>query len=146
MTIDETDAQIIAEFAARPDWLDRYEYLIGLGRQHPPADEQLKTEAHAMRGCQSQVWIRSELRDGKLCFEADSDSLIVRGILVLLLRVFNGRAPADIAGAVLRFPQQVGLTSHLSPARANGLATILRHMQQCAAELARAARPHPADE
>jgi cysteine desulfuration protein SufE len=136
MTIEEADAQIIAEFAVHSDWLARYEYLIALGRQNAPTDHSLRTDVHALPGCQAQVWIRAELLDGKLSFQADSDSLITRGILALLLRAFNGHTPADVTGAKLRFPHEVGLTDHLSPARANGLATILSHIRQCAASYA----------
>ncbi|MDY7107812.1 MAG: SufE family protein [Planctomycetota bacterium] len=133
--IDETQARIIEEFSALDDSLDRYERLIDLGRRHDPPDEQLRSAEHAIPGCQSQVWIRAEVRDGRLHLHADSDSLIIRGVLALLLRVLDGRRPAEVAAADLHFLEEVGLTTHLSPSRANGVATIVRHLQRSAAEL-----------
>jgi cysteine desulfuration protein SufE len=135
IAIDETQARIIEEFSALDDSLDRYERLIDLGRRHDPPDEQLRSEEHAIPGCQSQVWIRAELRDGRLHLHADSDSMIIRGVLALLLRVLDGRRPAEVAAADLHFLKEVGLTTHLSPSRANGVATIVRHLQRSAAEL-----------
>jgi cysteine desulfuration protein SufE len=135
MTLDEAQRQVIAEFSRLEDGFDRYEHLIALGKKHKSLDDRFKTGEFAMPGCQSQVWIRSELRDGQLHFHADSDSQIIRGILVLLLVVLSGRAPADVENADLYFLREVGLSSHLSPRRANGVATIVRHMQQRAADL-----------
>jgi cysteine desulfuration protein SufE len=135
VAIDETQSGIIEEFSALDDWLDRYEYLINLGRKRAPLEDRFRTDEFALPGCQSQVWIRPDMRDGRLYFDADSDSMIIRGVLELLLRVLDGHRPADIAGAELHFLEDVGLTTQLSPSRANGVATIVRHLQQCAADL-----------
>lgn len=131
MTIDETQQTIIEEFAPLADWFDKYEHLIGLGRGHELLDAGFRTDEYALSGCQSQVWIRPEMIDGKLHFRADSDSVIIKGILALLLRVLSGRAPAEIAEAELFFLKEIGLSTNLSPSRANGVATIVRHMKQC---------------
>jgi cysteine desulfuration protein SufE len=135
MTRDEAQDRIIAEFSGIEDGIATYEYLVAVGKQHDPNDDRLKTDEYALPGCQSQVWLRSELRDGRLRFYADSDSQIIRGILVLLLRVLSGRAPAHVANTDLYFLKEVGLSSSLSPSRASGVATIVRHMRQRAADL-----------
>jgi cysteine desulfuration protein SufE len=134
MTIDETQRRIIEEFSGLGDWLDRYEHLIRLGKAHEPLDDRFKTDEYAMPGCQSQVWIRTEMNDGRLRFHADSDSLIIKGVLVLLLRALDRRAPADVATARLYFLEEIGLTTNLSPTRANGVATIIKHMQRWGAK------------
>jgi cysteine desulfuration protein SufE len=131
MTIDEAQQKIIAEFGDMDDWLDKYQHLVHLAREHP-SDDNLRRPDHALPGCQSQVWIRSEMHDGTVHFFADSDSRIVQGILVLLLRVLNDQPPADIAAADLYFLRETGLETNLSPTRANGVATIVRHLQQSA--------------
>jgi cysteine desulfuration protein SufE len=136
MTRDETQDRIIATLADLGDGLATYEHLVALGKEHAPEDARLRADEHALPGCQSQVWIRAALRDGRMCFEADSDSLIIRGILVLLLRVLNGRPPAHVAHADLYFLEKAGLSNSLSPSRANGVATIVKYMQQRAAALA----------
>jgi cysteine desulfuration protein SufE len=129
MTINEAQKQIIAQFAQFSDWLEKYEYLIGLGSRHAAMEQRLKTERNLLPGCQSQVWIRAELIDGRLHFEADSDSLIIRGILALLLQALNDQLPEDIATADLYFLREIGLSSNLSPSRANGVAAIIRRLQ-----------------
>lgn len=134
MTIDETQRRIVEEFSRLGDCLDKYEHLISLGKAHAPMDNRFKTDEYAMPGCQSQVWIRSEMNDGMLRFHADSDSAIIKGVLVLLLRTLDRRPPADVATARLYFLEEIGLTTNLSPTRANGVATIIRHMQECGAE------------
>jgi cysteine desulfuration protein SufE len=133
VTINEAQNKIIRDFAELDDWFDKYEYLIGLGKQHPSLDDQFKTDEYALDGCQSQVWIRHERNNGHLHFQADSDSVIIKGILSLLLQVLNDRPPADIAQADLQFLQEIGLINNLSPSRANGVATIVRHLQRCGA-------------
>jgi cysteine desulfuration protein SufE len=135
MTIDEVQHQIITEFRGCEDEFATYERLVALGKDHAAADEQLRSDAHALPGCQSRVWIKGTLRGGKLHFDADSDSQIIRGVLVLLLRVLSGRPPAEIADADLYFLKQVGLTTGLSPSRASGVASIIQHMRQRAADL-----------
>jgi cysteine desulfuration protein SufE len=136
MTLNDAQNRVIAELPDGADGIAMYEHLAALGRQAGPADDRLRTEAHALPGCQSQVWIRAAVSADKLRFEADSDSLIIRGILVLLLRVLNGHSPADVAQAELYFLDRAGLSRSLSPSRANGLATIVRHLQHLAGALA----------
>jgi cysteine desulfuration protein SufE len=140
-TIGEAQLQIAQEFSRLDDLQARYEYLVDLGRRHEPLDERFKVDEYAMPGCQSQVWIRPWMQDGRLRFQADSDSLIVKGVLVLLLRMLDNRSPAEIAAARINFLEDVGLATSLSPARANGLAAIIRHMQQCAARLGESSSP-----
>jgi cysteine desulfuration protein SufE len=128
MTIDQIQDRIIEEFADHEDWLDTYGYLVSLGREHA-SDEGVRSEEHALGGCQSKVWIAAQ-RDGEvLRIRADSDSLIIRGILVLLLRILDGRRPGDIANADLYFLDSIGLNSGLSPTRANGLALIVKTLK-----------------
>lgn len=130
MTVDEAQERVIEEFSHLPDWFDKYEYLIALGKKHPSMDERYKTEQYALPGCQSQVWIRAELNNGVLLYSADSDSVITKGILALLLRVVNNRPVAEIATAELYFTKAIGLSTNLSPTRANGLALIIRRLKQ----------------
>lgn len=133
VTIEEAEQGIIEEFSGLEDWLDKYQYLIRLGKQHPGLDDSSKTDEHAVAGCQSQVWIVTRVEGGRLYFQADSDSLIIKAILALLLRVVSGQRPEAISSARLHFMDRIGLSTHLSPSRANGLATVVRHIQQCAA-------------
>lgn len=135
MTIDEKQKQIVEEFSALGDGFDKYEHLIALGNRHEPLDDRFKTDAYAVSGCQSQVWIRTEVHDGRVFFQADSDSVIIKGVISLLLRTLNGHCPARIAVADLFFLKEIGLTTRLSPSRANGMATILRHMQHLSREI-----------
>ncbi len=130
MTINETQQQIIREMSGLDDWLEKYQYIIDLGKNLAALDQKGKTEAHAVPGCQSGVWLYAERCDGKLRFSADSDSAIIRGMLVFLLRIFNDRVPADIAAADLFFLDQTGLSSQLSPSRANGLKMIIRRFRE----------------
>ncbi len=117
------------------DWLDRYEYLIGLGQDLTPMDKKFRTAEHALPGCQSKVWIRAELEADKIVFSADSDSVIIKGILALLLQILNRRPPEAIANADLYFIQATGLDSHLSPSRANGVRSIVKRLKSCGAKL-----------
>jgi cysteine desulfuration protein SufE len=130
MTINEAQEAVIDEFSRLHDWLDKYEHLIDLGNKLTPSDEGFKIDRNALQGCQSQVWISGSVADGKLSFLADSDSLIINGILSLLLRVLNDHTPAEIAAADLYFLKEIGLSTNLSPARANGLAAIVRHLRR----------------
>jgi len=129
MTINEIQNSIVHEMSDLNDWLDKYEYLINLGKKHEPLGNQYKTEENSLQGCQSQVWIRAKLEDNKIHFSGDSDSIITRGILSLLLRVFDNQSPDDIANADLYFIDEIGLSTNLSPSRANGLQTIIKQLK-----------------
>ena len=132
MTINEIQDLIISEFASLDDWLDKYEHLIKLGQKHPGLKKKFKNDDNALFGCQSQVWVKSEIKDGKLYYYADSDSMITRGILALLIRVLNSQTPSQIIESELYFQVEIGLSSHLSPSRANGMKTITNHFKQLA--------------
>lgn len=130
MTLNQIQDEIVADFSRFEDGMEKYEYLIGLGKRHPGLDDRWKTDDYAVPGCQANVWLRSERTDGRLHFWADSDSMINRGMLALLLRVFNDRPPGDIAAAELYFIQRIGLSDQLSPTRKNGLAVIVREIRR----------------
>ena len=132
MTIQETEQQIIDEFANFDEWLDRYAYLIDLGRECPQIDEQDKTEQNLIHGCQSRVWLSCSYSDGRLHFRADSDAVITRGIISLLIRVFDGHTPEEILDADLAFIDAIGLKEHLSPTRSNGLTAMVKQMKMYA--------------
>lgn len=129
MTIDEKQNEIIAEFADIDDWMDRYGYIIDLGNALPPIDEKYRTPNHLIEGCQSRVWLNAELRDGKVYYTADSDAIIVKGIISLLIDVLSGHTPDEILNANLRFIDEIGLSSHLSPTRSNGLLAMVKQMR-----------------
>jgi cysteine desulfuration protein SufE len=129
MTINEIQDKIITDFSRFPDWIDKCEYLIGLGKSHTIIDTWFKVEQYMLRGCQSQVWIYAEVKDHRLSFLVDSDSVIIKGVLVLLLRVLNNQQPKDVAQADLYFIKAVGLSTNLSPTRANGVASIIKQMR-----------------
>ncbi|MDE5811406.1 MAG: SufE family protein [Muribaculaceae bacterium] len=129
MTIDQRQQEIIDEFADIDDWMDRYGYIIDLGNALPPIDESLKTPEHLIEGCQSRVWLNAENRDGKVHFTADSDAIIVKGIISLLIDVLNDHTPQEILDADLRFIDEIGLSSHLSPTRSNGLLAMVKQMR-----------------
>ncbi|MFP4106177.1 MAG: SufE family protein [Phycisphaerae bacterium] len=133
-TINDRQDRIVQELNSRADWFEKYEYLIGLGKSLPIWPDESKTDRHAMKGCQSRVWIRAEMSDGVLHFSADSDSQITRGMIALLVSVLDGTSPSEAAGADLYFVEKTGLGRNLSPARANGLKTIINHMQGLARE------------
>jgi cysteine desulfuration protein SufE len=120
---------IVAEMAGLDDPLRKYEYLVSMGRALDDPGDSIRQQAHAVPGCQSQVWIRAELQDGRLRLQADSDAMITRGIIALLLRVLDGRTPAEILDADLFFLDRTGLQAHLSPSRANGLASMVREIR-----------------
>lgn len=132
MTITEIQDQIIKEMSVHDDWLDRYEALIALGNEFGKLDEAHRTDEHRISGCQSAVWMITDVRDGRLHLRADSDSQITRGMLALLLRVFDGQSPAVVAEAELYFLDEIGLNNNLSPSRANGLSTIVRAIREAA--------------
>ncbi|MBD5178430.1 MAG: SufE family protein [Muribaculaceae bacterium] len=130
MTINEVQDEIIEEFSEIDDWMDRYGYIIDLGNQLPPIDEKFKTPQYLIEGCQSRVWINAELNaDGNVTFEADSDAIIVKGIIALLIKVLNNQKPADILNADLYFIDRIGLSEHLSPTRSNGLLAMVKQMK-----------------
>ena len=132
MTIQEIEQQIIEEFANFDEWLDRYAYIIDLGKDCPVIDERDKTEQNLIKGCQSRVWLSCEERDGRLYFRADSDAVITRGIISLLIRTFDGQSPQDILDADLSFLDTIGLKEHLSPTRSNGLTSMVKQMKMYA--------------
>ena len=132
MTIQEIEQQIISEFANFDEWLDRYAYLIDLGKECPVIDEQDKTEQNLIRGCQSRVWLSCRHEEGRLYFRADSDAVITRGIIALLIRTFDGQTPQDILDADLTFIDAIGLREHLSPTRSNGLTSMVKQIKMYA--------------
>ena len=132
MTIRETQQQIVDEFAVFSDWMDKYEYLIELGKSLPVIEESGKHEDNLIKGCQSRVWLEAEYRDGKLWFRADSDAIITKGIISLLIKVFSGRAPQEILDADTNFINEIGLQENLSPTRANGLLSMINRIKSYA--------------
>lgn len=136
-TIEENIAEIESDFSMFGEWVDKYAYLIDLGKSLPLIDAKYKDEDHLIRGCQSQVWLAAHLNDqGRIDFTADSDAIITKGIISLLVRVLSGQTPQDIAQADLSFIDRIGLSSHLSPTRANGLSEMIRQMKLYAGALA----------
>ena len=133
MTINETQDEIIAEFSELTDWMDRYAYIIDLGNTLPPYPESEKVPANIIEGCQSRVWISAKLNDDKTVhFDADSDALIVKGIIALLLKVLNDRTPDEILNSDLYFIEKIGLKEHLSPTRSNGLLAMVKQIHNYA--------------
>ena len=129
MTIKEIEREIVDEFAIFTDWMDKYEYIIELGKGVPAIDEKDKTEDNLIKGCQSRVWLSCRVEDGKLWFAADSDAIITKGIISLLIRVYNGQAPADIIANEPEFIGEIGLQENLSPTRANGLVSMIKQIK-----------------
>lgn len=132
MTINELQDEVIEEFSEFTDWMDKYQMLIDLGNELEPLDEQYKTESNLIDGCQSRVWLQCDEKDGRLIFTADSDALIVKGIIALLIRVVNNHTPKEIIDADLYFIDRIGLREHLSPTRANGLLAMTKQMKMYA--------------
>lgn len=128
-SIDEVQQEIIDEFSVFDDWMDKYALIIEQGNALPKMDEQYKTSENLIQGCQSRVWLHADFRDGRLYFEAESDAVIVKGLLALVLRVFSGRMPDEIVHADLRFMKEIGLTEHLSPTRSNGLLAVIKQIR-----------------
>lgn len=129
MSIAEIQEEIIEEFAFFDDWMQRYEHMIALGKSLPLIDEQYKTEDYIIKGCQSKVWLHAGLEDGKVMLTADSDAIITKGIVALLIRVFSNQTPEAIAKAELDFIDEIGLKEHLSPTRANGLVSMIKQIK-----------------
>jgi cysteine desulfuration protein SufE len=129
MTIKEIEREIVDEFAIFTDWMDKYEYIIELGKSVPAIAENEKTEDNLIKGCQSRVWLSCRVEDGKLYFAADSDAIITKGIISLLIRVYNGQAPADILANEPEFIGEIGLQENLSPTRANGLVSMIKQIR-----------------
>lgn len=129
MTINEIQDEIIGEFAFFDDWMDKYEFIIELGKDLPLIDGQYKTEDHLIKGCQSLVWLHAEEKDGKVHFTADSDAIITKGLIALMIRVLSDQKPEEIAAADLYFINKIGLQEHLSPTRANGLLSMVKQMK-----------------
>ena len=129
MSIQEKQQEIIDEFIVFDDWMDKYEYIIDLGKELPKIAEDKKTPDRIIEGCQSRVWLDSEYLDNKLVFSADADAIITKGIIALLIRVLNNESPENIASANLFFIDEIGLKEHLSPTRANGLLSMVNRMK-----------------
>ena len=132
MTINETQDEIIDEFAGLDDWMDKYQLLIDLSNDQEPLDEQYKVEQNLIDGCQSRVWLQADYTDGNIVFSAESDALIVKGIVALLIRVLSGHTPQEILDADLYFIEAIGLKEHLSPTRSNGLLAMVKQMRMYA--------------
>ncbi len=132
MKIKEIQEEIIDEFAFFDDWMQRYEHMISLGKSLPLIDDANKTDDYLIKGCQSKVWVFPEFNDGKVLFTADSDAIITKGIVALLLRVFSNQTPEDILNADTTFIDEIGLKEHLSPTRANGLVSMIKQLKMYA--------------
>jgi cysteine desulfuration protein SufE len=137
--VHEAQAELIEEFAFFDDWMDRYQYIVDLGRRLSGFPEDKKTDANRIRGCQSQVWFLAETRDGRLYFQAISDAAIVSGLIAILLRIYSGREPEDILDSENEFVAALGLEQHLSPTRSNGLASMMQAIKTFASEALKAA-------
>ena len=132
MTINEIQDEIIEEFSGLDDWMDKYQLLIDLGNEQAPLDEQYKTESNLIDGCQSRVWLQADYENGVIHFSAESDALIVKGIVSLLIRVLSDHTPQEILDADLYFIDEIGLKEHLSPTRSNGLLAMIKQMRSYA--------------
>ncbi|MFC2175872.1 SufE family protein [Bacteroidota bacterium] len=128
-SIEEKEQEIIEEFSLFGDWMDKYEHIIGLGKELPLIEPHLKTDDLLIKGCQSQVWLHAKLKDGKVIFSADSDAIITKGIISLLIRVLSEQTPETIINTDLNFVEHIGLKEHLSPTRANGLVSMIKQMK-----------------
>ena len=132
MNILEAEQQIINEFSLFDDWMDRYNYIIELGKSMPMIDDKYKTDQYLITGCQSRVWLYAEYEDGKVVYSADSDAIITKGIVNLLISVLSQQAPQDIIDAPLDYINEIGLKEHLSPTRSNGLVSMIKQMKMYA--------------
>ncbi len=132
VNIKDIQNEIIDEFSLFDDWMQRYEYMIELGKSLPLIDDQYKTEDNIIKGCQSKVWVHAEMKDGKIIFTADSDAIITKGIIAILIRVFSNQHPKDIIEADSNFIDEIGLKEHLSPTRANGLVSMIKQIKMYA--------------
>ncbi|HWR94081.1 MAG TPA: SufE family protein [Flavobacterium sp.] len=132
MTIKEIQEEIVDEFSMFEDWEDRFQYIIDLGKNLPLIDEQFKTDQNTIKGCQSKVWLHAEIVDGKVVFTADSDAIITKGIIAILIRAFSNQTASDILNADTNFIDEIGLKEHLSPTRANGLVSMIKNIKMYA--------------
>ena len=132
MTINEAQDEVIEEFSDFTDWMDKYQLLIDLGNEQEPLDNKYKTESNLIDGCQSRVWLQADYVGGKIIFTAESDALIVKGIIALLIRVLSGHTPQEILAAALYFIDKIGLKEHLSPTRSNGLLAMVKQIRMYA--------------
>lgn len=132
MTIKDIQEEIIDEFSMFDDWDERYQYVIDLGKTLPLAEEQYKTDENIIKGCQSRVWLHAEEKEGKIFYTADSDAILTKGIIAILIRVFSGQEPKDILEADTEFIDEIGLKEHLSPTRANGLVSMVKQIKMYA--------------
>lgn len=129
MTIHEAEQEIIDEFSMFDDWMGKYEHIIELGKTLPLIDEKYKTDDRLIKGCQSRVWLHSDLKDGRVEFSADSDAVITKGLVALVVRVLSGHTPDEIINAEMGYIDQIGLKEHLSPTRSNGLVSMIKQMK-----------------
>lgn len=132
MTIQEIQEEIVDEFSMFDDWMQRYEYIIELGKSLPLIDEQYKTEENIIKGCQSKVWVHAEQQEDKVVFTADSDAILTKGIIAILIRTFSNQTPKQILDANTNFIDEIGLKEHLSPTRANGLVSMIKQIKMYA--------------
>ena len=132
MSINELQDEVIAEFSAFDDWMDHYQLLIDLGNEQEPLEEKYKTEQNLIEGCQSRVWLQADDVDGNIVFKAESDALIVKGIIALLIKVLSGHTPDEILNTDLYFIDKIGLKEHLSPTRSNGLLSMVKQIRMYA--------------
>ena len=137
-TINDIQEEIIEEFSVFDDWMDKYQLIIDLGNEQPTLEEQYKTDDNLIDGCQSRVWLHAEYVDGKIIFQADSDAIITKGLIGLLIRVWSGQTPQNIIASDLHFINKIGLTEHLSPTRSNGLLSMIKEMKIYALAFAKA--------
>jgi cysteine desulfuration protein SufE len=128
-TIKETEDQIVEEFALFDDWEDKYEYIIDMGKKLPPISDEDRNDENRIRGCQSTVWMASEYSDGRVLYRADSDAMIVKGLISMLIRVLSGQTPEDIMKAELGFIDRIGMSTHLAQTRSNGLRSMIKQMK-----------------
>ncbi len=129
MTIQESQDEIIADFELFGDWMEKYEYIIQLGKELPLIEERYKTEENLIKGCQSKVWLHADYREGKLFFSADSDAVITKGLVSMVIRVLSGHTPTEITAAEIYFIDAIGLRNHLSSTRSNGLLSMLKQIK-----------------
>jgi cysteine desulfuration protein SufE len=136
-SIEEIEDEIVEEFSLFDEWMDKYEYIIELGKNLTPMDDSLKTEERKVSGCQSQVWLSTKFENGNIIFEADSDAIITKGLVGLLVRVLSNQKPEEVVNAKLDFIDRIGMKEHLSPNRANGLVAMIKHMKDDANKFAK---------
>lgn len=129
MSIDDRQKEVVEEFSMFEDWMDKYDYLISLGKELPIIDEDQKIQENIIKGCQSQVWLSAELKDGRVHYKADSDAIITKGIISLMIRVLTDSTPNEILNTDLHFVDEIGLKEHLSPTRSNGLLSMIKQMK-----------------